>query len=271
MSNKILIMTGDKLRHKYYASSILSKIDDSFLLIEKQTPVPWGSHLSNPSELMKKHFIDFNKAEEIYFGEYIENKRDLIASRTLLIIEEGEINNKNIINEIKNIDPMIICTLSTSILKDNFINSFNKKTIINYHAGLSPYYRGSGTNVFPFLFKELEYIGITLHYIDTGLDSGDIILQGRPLFDYNDNTNTIGCKNIILGAELMIEIIKSYIDKGPPKGVKQDLSRGRLFYKKDFNEDVIIKINELISGGLVKEYIKKQPLKLDIVKKLVYE
>jgi folate-dependent phosphoribosylglycinamide formyltransferase PurN len=44
---------------------------------------------------------------------------------------------------------------------------------------------------------------MTIHYIDIGIDSGDIILQGRPRFEEGDDTHTIGCKNLILGAELM--------------------------------------------------------------------
>ena len=44
--------------------------------------------------------------------------------------------------------------------KGKILKEFRSK-IINAHLGLSPYYRGSGTNIFPFVNKEIEYVGVT--------------------------------------------------------------------------------------------------------------
>lgn len=48
--------------------------------------------------------------------------------------------------------------------------------IINVHTSLLPKYRGRHPVDWAMEFKEQE-IGITVHYIDTGIDTGDIILQ----------------------------------------------------------------------------------------------
>lgn len=261
----VIVMTGDKLRHQYFASKILNAIDSSILLIEKQPKEPWGSHANDPSQMIQSHFNKFYDAEKKYFASCIEINFRLLKKRIFLEINDGEINNPTVIKKIVEKEPTLLIVLSTSLLKDHLIKSFEKRTIINLHAGLSPYYRGSGTNVFPFYNRELEYVGMTIHYLDVGIDSGDIILQGRPTFEPTDNTHTIGCKNIILGAEMMTKVINSYLENGPPIGYKQDLSMGRIYFKQDFNDDVLRVIHDNLKVGMVDEYIERQPQKIDIV------
>ena len=52
---------------------------------------------------------------------------------------------------------------------------FSRK-FLNVHLGLSPYYRGSGTNVWPLINTEPDMVGATL-CIDAGIDNGEIIHQ----------------------------------------------------------------------------------------------
>ena len=266
----VLVMTGDKLRHKYYALQILKAFKSSGLLTEKQPAEPWGSHVRYPSEIIQKHFEAFNEQEKVFFGKEIEANQDFLSEKKIIEIYEGDINSDAVITQIKEIDPKVLIVLSTSLLSDTFIANFPHR-IINYHAGLSPYYRGSGTNVFPFYNKELEYVGITIHYIDPGIDSGNIIVQGRPVFEETDNTHTIGCKNLIMGTKLMIETIDFYLNIGPPAGHAQDLSAGRVYYKKDFTDEIVTAIQNNIASGIVTEYVKIQPKPIKIVGRITHE
>ena len=56
------------------------------------------------------------------------------------------------------------------------INLYKNK-IINVHAGLIPYYRGTGCNVWTFYNKKLEYTGMTVHFVNERIDDGKIICQ----------------------------------------------------------------------------------------------
>lgn len=263
----VLIMTGDKLRHQYFALKILRAFPNSLFLIERQTRNAWGGHLKSPSPFLKKHFQDFHNFEKKYFLKEVMRNRKFLNNRTFLSVASGEVNNVETIKNIVDLNPKLIAVLGTSLLKKQIIEAFPRR-IINYHAGLSPYYRGSGTNVFPFLNRKLEYVGITIHYLDETIDGGTVILQGRPIFEHDDNTHTIGCKNLIMGTNLMIMVLKHYLDKGPPEGKKQDFNKGNLYQKKDFNEKVLRDIYSNIASGIVDDYIKVQPLKINIVDKI---
>lgn len=59
------------------------------------------------------------------------------------------------------------------IIKKEVIDSFSLG-IVNTHGGILPEYRGSYCNINAIINGEYEY-GVTLHYIDEGVDTGDII------------------------------------------------------------------------------------------------
>lgn len=59
------------------------------------------------------------------------------------------------------------------IIRENVIKSF-RFGIVNTHRGILPEYRGSYCNINAILNGESEY-GVTLHYIEPGVDDGDIV------------------------------------------------------------------------------------------------
>ncbi|MEK6972539.1 MAG: formyl transferase [archaeon] len=254
----LLIITANKLRHKYFAIELMKLIPDSYVIIEKMHDETSKNYVEKPTTLIEAHFNEFDETEKKYFLDYFNENKAFFNARLLLEIKKGEINNKENVNFIKEINPTVIAIFSTSLIKDELITLFPKQ-LINLHAGLSPYYRGSGTNIYPFYNKELEFVGMTIHYLNTGIDSGDIILQGRPKFSINDNTHTIGCKNVILGTELMAKVIKKYLqERSPLPAFKQDISKGKLYLKKDFTEEVILHIRQNLKEGLIKDYLKNR-------------
>ena len=58
------------------------------------------------------------------------------------------------------------------ILSQDFI--LKRKRLFNFHAGILPEYRGSGTINWAIINQEKK-TGVTLHEIDRGIDQGDII------------------------------------------------------------------------------------------------
>jgi methionyl-tRNA formyltransferase len=62
--------------------------------------------------------------------------------------------------------------------------------IINCHAGKLPFYRGRNILNWALINDETEF-GITVHYVDEGIDTGDIILQRTYPITDNDNYSTL--------------------------------------------------------------------------------
>ena len=71
---------------------------------------------------------------------------------------------------------------------------------MNIHLGLSPYYRGAGTNFWPLVNGEPEYCGATIHILDGGVDTGPVIAHVRPEIAAGDGPHDIGNKTIVAAA-----------------------------------------------------------------------
>ena len=78
------------------------------------------------------------------------------------------------------------------ILSSNFIKKFNGK-IINIHPSLLPKYKGLNTHYRAIKNKE-KFAGCTVHYVNSKLDSGKIILQRKVKILKKDNHLTLAKK-----------------------------------------------------------------------------
>ena len=81
------------------------------------------------------------------------------------------------------------------ILSSEFIKKFNGK-IINIHPSLLPKYKGLDTHYRVLKNKE-NYTGCTVHYVNSKLDSGKIILQKKIKIYKNDSVKNIAKKVLI--------------------------------------------------------------------------
>jgi methionyl-tRNA formyltransferase len=66
------------------------------------------------------------------------------------------------------------------IIRQSIIESI-KGRIVNLHISLLPWNRGADPNLWSFLEDTPK--GVTIHYIDRGIDTGDIIAQKEVFFD----------------------------------------------------------------------------------------
>ena len=80
-------------------------------------------------------------------------------------------------------------------MQGDILKYFRNK-ILNVHLGLSPYYKGSGTNYFALVNNKPELVGATFMFLDNTIDGGKIIHQIRPKIYNNDTVHTIGTRLI---------------------------------------------------------------------------
>lgn len=94
------------------------------------------------------------------------------------IIQANKINSEEVISRVKECEPNL-CVIAhfERIIKSELLK-IPKLGFINLHPSLLPYYRGLAPQHYPIINGEKE-VGITVHYVDEGTDTGDIILQKR--------------------------------------------------------------------------------------------
>ena len=81
------------------------------------------------------------------------------------------------------------------VLSASFIKKFKGK-IINIHPSLLPKYKGLNTHQRA-LDNNEKYSGCTVHFVNSKLDSGKIILQKKVKISKNDTKNSLARKILI--------------------------------------------------------------------------
>ena len=243
----VAVLTSNSLRHQYFALRISQEFSVVRIYAEEKEFNPRSAGKTSEDLSILEDWFNRRDLSE---REFFLNSE--LSSLRLNHIKPGQINSDEVIEDIESCGAKFIAVFGSSIIRQPLIGAFQNR-IVNMHLGLSPYYRGSGTNFWPFFDSKLEYVGTTIHLIEAGVDSGPIIHQCRPTIEEFDSPHTIGCKAILMGTELMI---KSIEDIANSKGelVTQTLTEGKVVKRRDFNAASVRKVCELVDQGLISNY-----------------
>jgi phosphoribosylglycinamide formyltransferase-1 len=88
------------------------------------------------------------------------------------------VNSELVVTTINQIEPDYVLVYGTAIIKKNILSRINAK-IVNIHAGITPKYRGVHGGYWALANDDADNFGVTLHYVDAGIDTGEIISQAR--------------------------------------------------------------------------------------------
>tara|TARA_Y100000356_G_C11219322_1_gene268143 strand:+ start:401 stop:1003 length:603 start_codon:yes stop_codon:yes gene_type:complete len=93
------------------------------------------------------------------------------------------------------VDDMAECEIFLSVQYDKILSKsfLNKRRCYNFHPNILPSYGGVGTLTFSILNKE-EFAGVTLHVIDDGVDTGDIIKIDKIKIEENETAFSLHLK-----------------------------------------------------------------------------
>lgn len=90
-------------------------------------------------------------------------------------------------------------------------------------------------HIFCILNDDWGHIANTIHYIDTGIDTGDIIEIVHPIILSNDNPETLYCKTKKLAINKLVEIIKKCQNNEYIPRSSQDIHIGKQYKTEDRN------------------------------------
>ena len=125
--------------------------------------------------------------------------------------------------DIVNVKPDVIITCAYGQIVSKDILDIPKYGCINIHASLLPKYRG-GAPIHYALINGEEETGVTLMYMDEGMDTGDMLVRNSVKIEEDDNIETLSNKLSVLGSKMIIKYLEDII-KGNIKRIKQDSSK----------------------------------------------
>lgn len=138
----------------------------------------------------------------------------------LPVYQPASLRGEEFASVLSEIDPeMIVVAAYGKILPENVIN-YPKFGCINVHGSLLPKYRGAAPMQRAIIDGEDE-TGITIMYMDVGLDTGDMLKKRAVKIEPDDNFEDIHDKLADCGAKLLVEVIDEIV-QGKNVREKQD-------------------------------------------------
>jgi methionyl-tRNA formyltransferase len=144
-------------------------------------------------------------------------RREIFTDKPYQYVEEKgidtlcveDINCEEVRSFILSKSPQLVVVSGTPLLKKRVIESA-KGRIINLHPGYAPQYRGRYGAFWPIYNREPELVGVTVHFLDGGVDTGAILMRQVVNYDLGDNLKTISYKQHKVGGELLVKCLTQF-------------------------------------------------------------
>ena len=161
-------------------------------------------------------------------------------------------NNEEFMEEIKNINPDIICVVAYGKILPKELLEIPKFGCINVHGSLLPKYRGAAPIQWSVLNGD-KTTGITTMYMDVGMDTGDMILKEEVNIGNDETTGELWERLSKIGAELLVKTLKLVEEgKAPREKQGEDFTLAPMLNKEmakiDWETKTAIEIKNLVRG-----------------------
>ncbi len=122
------------------------------------------------------------------------------------VFHVGDLNSPHFIHIAENLAPDIIVTISPPQKLKEQLTNIPSLGCINVHGSMLPKYRGVLPS-FWMLASNEKKAGVTVHYINQGIDDGDIILQREFDIEESDTMHSLIYRSKSIGADLTLEAL----------------------------------------------------------------
>jgi methionyl-tRNA formyltransferase len=116
------------------------------------------------------------------------------------------VNSDACLEMLQRINPDIIVVNGTRIISKKILSNLSAK-IINTHAGITPKYRGVHGGYWALVNNDLANCGVTIHFVDAGIDTGSVIAQQTISPTKKDNFTTYPLLQLAAGLPFLHKAI----------------------------------------------------------------
>ncbi len=265
---RLVVLTGDGPEHRYVTGRLADAFPDELRAIVLSEPAPQS--LSARLRGYRRRYTISQISSRILARLYSRwtgkaRRRDETVTRVLfprgddkrmprpdLVRVVPGHNSAESLSLLRSLEPDVIAVYGTAMIRPPVI-ALARNAILNMHTGLSPFYRGSDTIFWALHDERLDRIGVTVHLLDPGIDSGAIISATRLSIDPSDNEDSLFAKAVAVGAERYVEAIRMAAS-GNLRALPQSLEVGREYRFVDRTVAAERRVDRLVAGGICRRF-----------------
>ena len=179
--------------------------------------------------------------------------KQFAEEKDLRILQPQKVrNNTEFIDEIKKINPDVICVVAYGKILPKELLEIPKLGCINVHGSLLPKYRGAAPIQWAVLNGD-KTTGITTMYMNEGMDTGDMILKEEVKIGDDETTGELWDRLADVGANLLVKTIKLMEEgKAPREKQGEDFTLAPMLDKSmaeiDWKNKTAAEIKNLVRG-----------------------
>jgi folate-dependent phosphoribosylglycinamide formyltransferase PurN len=120
--------------------------------------------------------------------------------------EIPSVNSADAIALVNRLQPAVIVLAGTRIVGQAFLENV-KCPVLNIHAGITPQYRGVHGGYWALVERRTRLCGVTVHQVDAGIDTGEVLKQSLIQPSARDNFATYPWIQLGVGLKLLAEVL----------------------------------------------------------------
>lgn len=257
VSKRVVLLTGSDLRHSFVRKAIalsegVSVIRSYCEGTEKSVRRLVDAEDAGADTARSRHLAARDQSERDFFAAFVALAPDRSAP---MLIAKGDINAPGHADDVAELRPDMLACYGGSLIRAPLLTRFEGR-FLNVHLGLSPYYRGAGTNFWPLVRGEPEFVGATFMHIDAGIDTGKVIHQIRARVLPGDSPHQIGNRLIVDMALVYADIISKFSIL-PDMAQLPKPADVSVYRQKDFTEASAQEVVRQFAEGLVDRYLRE--------------
>lgn len=219
---KIVMLVGNRHSSKFLVSKINSKFRVDKVLVENKQPY-FRLILRRIQKLGVVHVLGqllfyFYYICQKYFSKprisqilYDSNLSDINYKEIDSLEYVDSANSEYVCLLLANIQPDLVIVNGTRILSQNVLKSCKAK-FINIHAGITTKYRGAHGGYWALVNDDRLNCGVTIHFIDEGIDTGSELCRSVIYPTSSDNFSTYPYLQLAAGIPLVMKLIDDFKD-----------------------------------------------------------
>lgn len=217
---KIIILTSRKPLNYFFIKKIAERVPVELVIYETQGI---AKHLKLLRLRMKKLGLQktflqllFVLLHRWFLSPLSQKKVNMLLGQESLLVPSlpfldiENVNSLAVYQILTEKKPFAVVVSGTGILRKQLLAL--PFPFINIHTGITPKYRGVFGGFWALLNRDFENIGVTVHLVDEGVDTGNILYQEKTVLDPQfDTFDTIAIKQYIQGARLMVKALNDAV------------------------------------------------------------
>jgi methionyl-tRNA formyltransferase len=156
---------------------------------------------------------DYENIVDFMLREGISHRtlNDFWEKYNIPIVYCGDLNDQITLDTLEQIHPNIVVYTGGGLIRESVLKK-SGDGVLNCHPAILPYYRGNDVVQWTLLEGHRNDIGITIHFMDTGVDTGDILRIKKIDVKSSDTINDIYARIKSIKCSEMVDVCIDWLE-----------------------------------------------------------